>query len=183
MNSSIPGAAEPQMLAADEIALLSRRVHAVQKVTEMAAGGAAKLLNHTRQLECTLDRITVQIESLPDRSQISSLAERMESLQAMLDWLTTRSAPTGNAADLVDLQKRLSTSRVRLVNLQADIQQASIIARGLRETRETLAGLVSEIETLASTKATAEPLLLESTSLAAELERRTETSTDLHVSD
>jgi hypothetical protein len=95
----------------------------------------------------------------------------MESLQAMLDWLTTRSASTGDSADFAEIQQRLSVSRVTLVNIQDEIQQATLVARNLREARERIAELASEIEALEPTRAKAEALLLESRELSAKMER------------
>lgn len=182
MSSSIPGVVESLAQSTDETAQLTRRVHAVQKVTEMASGGAAKLLDHIRQLEGALDQLTGQVDSLPSPARISLVTERMESLQAMVDWLTTRSASNGNSTDFAEIQTRLSISRITLVNLQDEIQQATAVACGLREVRERIAGLASEAETLEPTRAKAEALLLESRELSAEMERGTETSRDLHSS-
>lgn len=181
MSSSIPDTAESPALADDKTALLARRVHAVQQVTEMASGGAAKLLGHTRQLEGALDRLTRQVESLPSPARISLLTERMESLQAMLDWLTTRSAPNENAADFAEIQQRLSMSRVTLVNVQDEIQQAAPVARGIREALDKVAGLAGEVEALEPTRAKAEALLLESRDLSAEIKHGIEPSTDPNV--
>lgn len=158
-----------QGLAANQFALLVGRLDALQKVTDMAAGGATRLLGHTRQLQGTVEQLCRQMESIPDPAQVSLLVERMESAQAMLDWLTTRSVPSGNPVDVGELQTRLSISRIALVNLQAEIQQASMLARGVQETREALAGLLSEIETLTSTQAKAESLLQESKLLSANM--------------
>jgi len=182
MISSIPGTVEPPAISPDEAALLTGRVHVVQRVTEMASGGVSKLLGHTRQLEGALDQLTRQVELLPSPARISLLTERIESLQAMLDWLTTRSASTGNSADFAGIQQRLSMSRVTLVNIQDEIQQAAVVARNLRKAREGIAELASEIEALEPTRAKAEALLLESRELSAEMERGNETSTDLHGS-
>jgi hypothetical protein len=172
MSSSIPGVVESRALLADETAQLTRRVSVVQKVTEMASGGAAKLLGHIRQLEGALDQLTKQVESLPGPTRISLLTERMESLQTMLDWLTTRSAPTENSLDLTEIQQRLSMSRVTLVNVQDEIQQAALVARGLREGRERIAGLAGQVEALEPTRAKAEALLLESRGLSTEIQQR-----------
>jgi phage shock protein A len=178
MSSSIPGAAESPALSTDETALLTRRVHAVQKVTEMASGGAARLLGRIRQLEGALDQLTSQFESLPGSARISLVTERMESLQAMLDWLTTRSAPNGNAADFVETQTRLSMSRTTLVDVQDEIQQAALVARRLREARDRIADLASEVEALEPTWAKAEALLLESRGVSTSIEHGHEPSTD-----
>jgi hypothetical protein len=175
MSSTIPVMLEPPVLSTDETALLTRRVHAVQKVTEMASGGAAKLLGHIRLLEDALDRLTGQFESVPSPAQINLVTARMESLQAMLDWLTTRSTSSGDAADFSEIQTRLSSSRITLVNVHDEIQQATLVARGLREVRERVARLAGEVETLELTRAKAEAILLESRELSTEIVRGTET--------
>jgi hypothetical protein len=182
MGSTVSGTDEPPTLTADEIALLTKRVQAVQKVTDMAAGGAVRLLGHTRQLESTLDQVIQCVEMLPDLSRISLLEKRIESLQAMLDWVVTRSAPDSNPLDFVEVQTHLSMCRVRLVNVQSEIRQAAALARSLPEARETLTALVSEVETLESTKAKAETLLLESRVLISRLEGATEAETNLNYS-
>ena len=171
MSCSIPGTGELQALTDNQIVRLTGRVKAVQRVTEMATTGATRLLAHSRQLQSTIDQLSNKMESIPVPARVGLLVERLESAQAMLDWFTTKSARNGHPMDIADLQTRLSMSRVALVNVQAEVDQATMLARGVREIRETLAGLLSEIETLASTKTQAESLLLESKMLTANLER------------
>ena len=177
MSSSLPDANKSPGPAAGEAALLSKRVHAVQQVTEMASAGAAKLLGHARQMETTLEQLSREFESLPDAAQVNLLKEQTGSMQAMLDWLTTRSAPNGNE-DFSGIQTRLSMSRVELAEIQAEIMQAGAVARRIRGTREMLSGLVAGIETLESTQGEAEALLLEARKLSTELERETEAPKD-----
>jgi hypothetical protein len=178
MSSLLPDVDKSPAPAAGETALLSKRVHAVQQVTEMASAGAAKLLGHARQMQTTLEQLTREFKSLPDAAQVNLLKEQMESMQAMLDWLTTRSAPDGNG-DFSGVQKRLSVSRVELAEIQAEILQAATVARRMRGTRETLSGLFDGIETLESTQGKAEALLLEAKELSAKLERGTEDPEDI----
>jgi len=173
MSSSLPDADRSPAPGAGETALLSKRVQAVQQVTVMASAGAAKLLGHARQMETTLEQLTREFESLPGAARVNLLKEQMGSMQAMLDWLTTRSAPVGNG-DFSGLQTRLSTSRAELADIQAEIMQAAVVARRLRGTREMLSGLFDGVETLEATQVKAEALLLESRELSAELERETE---------
>jgi hypothetical protein len=178
MGNSVPGTEAPAMLAGDESSLLRWRVHAVAKVAEMAGVGVGRLLEHTRQIETTLDQIIRAIESRPQPARVKVLAERIESLQAMLDWMVTRSDPDGIPAEFVDIQTRLSTCRVGLVNVQSEIVQAAALASSLQEMRAALADLVSEAGTLESTKAKAEALLLESSVLLATLECTPQTEED-----
>jgi hypothetical protein len=176
MSCLIPDTGESPALADSQRTLIAGRVDVLQQVTEMAAGGAARLLGHTRQLEGLVDRLSKQIESVPDPARVNLLVEQMQSVQAMMDWFTTRSAPDGNPANIAELQTDLSMSRIALVNLQDEIQQGTMLARGVREARDRLAELLGEIETLASTKARAESLLAELRVLSVSMERETETS-------
>jgi uncharacterized phage infection (PIP) family protein YhgE len=178
MSSLLPDVDKSPAPAVGETALLSKRVHAVQQVTEMASAGAAKLLGHARQMQTTLEQLTREFKSLPDAAQVNLLKEQMGSMQAMLDWLTTRSAPDGNG-DFSGVQTRLSMSRVELAEIQAEILQAAAVARRMRGTRETLSGLFDGIETLESTQGKAEALLLEAKELSAKLERGTEAPKDI----
>jgi hypothetical protein len=175
MSCSKSETGAPQTPSDDHRGLLAERLYALQQVTEMAAGGTARLLGHTRQLEGTVDRLTRQIPSIPDPARVGLLAERMQSIQAMLDWLSAKPVSYGNPVDFAELQTGLSISRVTLVNLQDQIQQAAMLARRVRETSERLSELVGEIEILASTKARAESLLAETRALFASMEREAET--------
>jgi chromosome segregation ATPase len=179
MSGSVEDADQPAATASGEIPLLCSRVQAVQKMTEMAAERATRLLGHTRHLEATLEQLTQRLELLPDLSQVSLLTQRVESLQALLDWVVTRTTPEGNPADCVEVQTRLSMCRVRLVNLESEIRQAAALTRRLPEARDTLAGLLGDVETLESTKAKAEALMLESEALLAKLESATPGGADL----
>jgi hypothetical protein len=182
MSASLSDVDRSPVPAAGEAALLlSRRLNAVQQVTQMASAGAAKLLGHARQMERTLEQLTREFESLPDAARTNLLDEQMGSMQAMLDWLTTKCAPGGNG-DLSRIQTRLSMSRGELADFQAEIMQAATVARRLREARELLSSLLDSVETLESTRANAEALLLEARGLSAELERRTETPTEINGS-
>jgi hypothetical protein len=181
MSSSLPDADKSPAPAAGETALLSKRVHAVQQLTEMASAGAAKLLGHARQMETNLEQLTREFESLPDAARINLLEEQVGSMQAMLDWFTTRSAPDGNR-DFSGIQTRLSMSRAELADIQAEIMQAAAVARRMRGTREMLSGVFDGIETLESTQGKAESLLLEARELSAELERETEAPRDIEGS-
>jgi hypothetical protein len=179
MGNPVPGMGKPAMLADDERSLLRRRVHAVEKVAEMAGLGVGRLLEHTRQMEDALAQMIRTVEPRPEPARINLLAERMESLQAMLDWMVTRSGSDGISAEIVDIQTRLSMCRVGLVNVQSEILQAAAFAGSLQEVRAALADLVSEVGTLESTKAKAETLLLESSVLLASLESATQTEEDV----
>ena len=177
MSSSLPDADTSPAPAARVTALLSKRVHAVQQVTEMAAAGAAKLLGHVQQMDATFEQVTTGLELLPDAARINLLREQMGSIQTMLDWLTTRSEAGGDQ-DFSGVQTRLSRSRGRLADIQAEIQQAATVARRLSETRVMLSGLLEGVETLESTQGKAEALLLEARELSTELDCRTDTPAD-----
>jgi chromosome segregation ATPase len=170
MMRSIPDSSEREAIPTDEISRLRERVNAVQKVTEMAVGGVSRLLGHTSQLEATLDPLFRRVESLPDSSEIRLLERRIESLQAMLDWVATRSDPDSIPLDFLEVQTRLSACRVRLVNLHSEMRQAASLAGSLQEARQTLTSLANEAETLESTKSKAEALSLESRALLVALE-------------
>jgi len=181
MSSSLTDADRSPAPAAGETALLSKRVHSVQQVTEMASAGATKLLGHARQMETTLEQLTNEFESLPGAARLNFLTEQMGSMQALLDWLTTKSAPDGGR-NFSGFQTRLSMSRAELADIQAEIMQAAAVTRRLRGTHEMLSGLFDGIETLESTQGKAEALLLEARELSAELERQAEAPSDIEGS-
>jgi hypothetical protein len=195
MSSSIPGPGRPPEMPSTDATPLTRRLLAIQSVAEMASGNAAKLMAHAGQLQSSLDRLAEEIESLPEPGRISRLVERMDSVQAMLDWLATRSPtpPAGRSPSLPEgrpgsdgdpgnfsnIQSRLSMSRVALMDLQSEIQQASNLDRDLREIRGGVAKLASDIEALTSANDKAETLLRETRELSRKVEQTPEGSANL----
>jgi hypothetical protein len=194
MSSSIPGPGQAPETPSNGATPLTRRLLAIKSVAEMASGNTAKLLGHTGQLQGSLDRLAGEIKLLPEPGRVSRLVERMDSVQAMLDWLATRSsAPSagrspasperpgsvGDSGDFSEIQMRLSTSRVTLVDLQSEIQQATELDRSLKEIRDGIASLASDLEALTSVNDQAEALLRETREVAGEVERASGVSANL----
>jgi hypothetical protein len=182
MSSSAKGTDRQATAASDESSALRKRVHAVQRVTGMAATGAGRLLEHIRQMENALNETNRAVGSLPDPDRIRLLAAQIESLQAMLDWVVTRSEPEDVPTEFMEIQTRLSMCRVELGNVRSEIAHGADLARSLQQMQAAFAGLASETATLESTKWRAEKLLLESTELMTTPVNSTQSTTDIvHV--
>jgi hypothetical protein len=167
--------------------VLIARIHTVQSVSETASRQTAKLLAHASQLNASLHRVSEQITSLPKPGETGRLAEQLNSLQTMLDWLATReSIPpesgaggNGEGPDLPGLQRRLSMSRVTLVNLESAIGEANEAELSLSAMRDDLAGLTSGLAMVASVKEKADALATAAGTLAEEIARAPEPSSHL----
>jgi hypothetical protein len=157
-------------IAGLDAAVLGRRVNAIKAVTEMASDQVDKLLGHARQLQDDLDGLAGQTSTLPDQARVKLLAERMDSLQAMLDWLTTSPGGKEYSATATQVQTGLAAARVSLVNMQGRIRQVTGMARRLAEIREMAAELTRDLEALTPVKGKAVALLEEAVNLSRQLE-------------
>jgi hypothetical protein len=169
MSQPLPNGEGQQTLSPEQVVLLSRRVQAVQTVAALASEQAGKLMGHARQLEGALDGLAEQIGSLPDASRIKRLGERLDSLQAMLDWLATNPSLNRDSLKVGEAQTRLSACRVALVNVQAGIQQAAELARQLRAIRGSAEELTKQLKALEPVQEKAEVLGVEAVGLSAQI--------------
>jgi hypothetical protein len=182
MSSPIPDPGRSPEIPPDAAVLLARRIQAIESVSEMASGNAAKLLDRTKQLEGSLNRLTEAIGPLPEPGRVDRLVKGMDSLQAMLDWLATRGPVlpgVGPGADLSQIQARLSMSRLALMDLESEIQRASALNAGVGEIRDEVASLASDLEALTSARDGAEALLCDARELVRGVELATEASANL----
>jgi predicted nucleic acid-binding Zn-ribbon protein len=166
---------------------LARRIEAVQSVSDTASRQAAKLEGHVRQMNSLLARIAGQLRSAPRPEKLDRLTERMNSLQTMLDWATTRplaptvrtSPPVLGERDLSAIQARLSKGRLTLMGLQAQIQHSVALRQDLAEVREGVASLADDLTALASIRQKAGALSEEARDLALQLEAPGDPSADV----
>jgi hypothetical protein len=187
MSASIPRPEQPPESPSNGAHLLIARIHTVQSVSETASRQTAQLLAHASQLSDSLDRLSEQITSLPKPDQTGRLAKQLDSLQRVLDWLATResvaaeSRASGNAdgPDLPRLQRRLSMSRVAVVNLESAIAEGSEAERSLCAMRDDMAGLAGDLAIVASANEKAAALACAAGALAEEIARAPEPSSHL----
>ncbi len=179
MSSTIPEAVE---LPAGGDSMLTTRIRAVQAVTATASRQATKLQEHGEQVEALLARLAGQIESLPQPEDVDRLVKRIESLQAMIDWASTRRTrlptpnppPGGEDGGFLGIQARLSVSRMSAVDLLSQIQKARALELSLAEIREGVAAMSDDLATLAGVREKADLLLQETNDLASASESPTE---------